>query len=134
MIPPPIQTTEGVCNQFPLLIIYYTSSRLLTLLKVTDTPTQVSDILVLTVSFKFSNFSFHIYIFFLFLKCLLASGITQFTLSTLLWFGSCNQCILNCFLLHKNHENSSSNHGLCCIHSYRSRLFSVEILIFFLMF
>ena len=34
----------GVCNQITLLILYYISSRLVTLLKVTDAPMQVSDI------------------------------------------------------------------------------------------
>jgi len=35
---------------------YYISSRLVTLLEVTDAPTQVSDNFDLTVSFKFNNF------------------------------------------------------------------------------
>ena len=48
----------GVCNQITLVILYYISSRLVTLLKVIDVPLKVSDILVLTVSSKFINFSF----------------------------------------------------------------------------
>ena len=34
MVPPPTQNTMGVCNQIALLILHYTSSRLVTLLKV----------------------------------------------------------------------------------------------------
>ena len=45
MIPPPSQNTVGVCNQITLLILYYISSRVVTLLDVTDAPIQVSDIL-----------------------------------------------------------------------------------------
>jgi hypothetical protein len=63
MVPPPSQNTVGVCNQTTLLILYYISSRLVILLKVTDDPTQVSDIFNLTVSFKFINFSFWILLF-----------------------------------------------------------------------
>ena len=58
MFPPPSQNTVGVCNQITLVILYYISSRLVTLLKVIDVPLKVSDILVLTVSSKFINFSF----------------------------------------------------------------------------
>jgi hypothetical protein len=64
MIPPPNQNTVVVCNKITLLILYYSSSRLLTLLKVIDAPIQVSDILVLTVCFKFINFSFQIFLLF----------------------------------------------------------------------
>ena len=45
MVPPPNQNTVGVCNQITLLILYYISSRLVTLLKVIDAPIQVSDII-----------------------------------------------------------------------------------------
>ena len=55
-------------------------------------------------------------------------------LSSLLLVGSCNQCILACFLWSKNCEHSSSNHHLCCFYSYRPRLSLAEILIFTLMF
>src|SRR5215470_13183680 len=61
MIPPPSQNTVGVCNQVTLLILYYFSSRLVPPLKRNDTPIQVSEILVLTVCFKFINFSFQIF-------------------------------------------------------------------------
>jgi hypothetical protein len=77
MIPPPSQNTVGACNQITFLTLYYMSSRLVTLLKVIDAPIQVFDILVLTVCFKFSNFSFQIFLVF-FLKCLLASRLTLF--------------------------------------------------------
>jgi hypothetical protein len=60
MIPPPSQDTVGVCNQIAFLILYYISSRLVTVFKVIDAPIQVSDILVLTVCFKLINFSFQI--------------------------------------------------------------------------
>jgi hypothetical protein len=36
-----------VCNQITLLILYYVSSRLVTLLKVTDSSIQFSDIFLL---------------------------------------------------------------------------------------
>jgi len=44
MVPLPSQNTVGVCNQITLLILYYITSRLLSLLNVTDGPIQVSDI------------------------------------------------------------------------------------------
>ena len=97
MVPSPSQNTVGVCNQITLLILYYISSRLVTLLKVTDAPIQVCDIFYLTDSFQFINFSFQIFLL-LFLNCLLASRLTFFRLSTVLWFGCCNHCILACFL------------------------------------
>jgi len=58
------QNTVGVCNQTTLLVIYYTSSRLVTLLKVIDAPIQVSDIIDITVCFKLINFSFQIFLLF----------------------------------------------------------------------
>jgi hypothetical protein len=50
----------GVCNQITLLIPHYISSRLVTLLEVTDVRIQVPDIFYLAVSFKFLNFRFQI--------------------------------------------------------------------------
>jgi len=47
MDPPPSLNTVTVCNQTILLILYYISSRPITLLKVTDAPVQVYDIFVL---------------------------------------------------------------------------------------
>ena len=73
------------------------------------------------------------YSFFLFLKCLLALHLTWFRLSTLLWFGSCNHCILACFLWSKN-CNSSSNHSWCCFNSYRPRPYLAEVSLLSLMF
>ena len=114
MVPPPSQNTVAVCNQITLLILYYISSRLLSLLNITDVPIQVSDIFYLTVSFKFINFSF-----FFVPEMSTRFHSTLFRLSTLLWFGSFNHCTLACFLRYKNCEHSSSNHGLCCFNSYR---------------
>ena len=91
------QNTVGFCNQLTLLIVYYISFRLATHVKVIDTPIQVPNIFDLTVSFKFLNFSFYKCLVFS-LKCLLASCLTLFSSSTLLWLGSCNQCNLACFL------------------------------------
>jgi len=59
---------------------------------------------------------------FLFLKCLLASHLTLFRLSAFFWFGFCNHCILAWFLWSKKSKHSSSNHGLWCFNSYRTRL------------
>src|SRR5215475_10159667 len=66
---------------------------------------------------------------FLFLKYLLASSLTLFRLSTLLWLGSYIHCILACFLLSKIPKHSSSNHGFCCFISCRPRLSLAEVLI-----
>ena len=45
-----------VCNQITILILYSVSSRPVTVLKVTDSILTLSDLFVLTVSFKFINF------------------------------------------------------------------------------
>ena len=58
MFPSSSQNTVGACNQITLLILYYISSRLVTLFKVTDAPKQVRNIFDLIASFKFLNFSF----------------------------------------------------------------------------
>jgi len=52
MISPSSQSTVEAGNHITLLIIYYVSSRLVTLPKVIDVPVQVSDVLVLTICFK----------------------------------------------------------------------------------
>jgi hypothetical protein len=75
----------AVCNQITLLILYYISSRLVTLRKVIDVPIQVSDIFDLTVSFKFVNFSFQIFL--LFLPELSASFMSHTLLNYLHFFG-----------------------------------------------
>jgi len=64
MAPPSSHNTVWVCNPITLLMFYYISSRLVTLLKVADAPIQVSYIFALAVSFKFINFSFEIFLLF----------------------------------------------------------------------
>ena len=46
MVPTPNQNTVGIYNQITLLILYYISSRLVTLLKVTDAPVQVPNFFI----------------------------------------------------------------------------------------
>ena len=97
IVPPPSQNTVGGCNQITLLIFYYISSTLVSLLKIMDVPVQVSDIYDFAFSFKFIKFSIQIFLLFV------PEMSTSFTsyivrLSVLLWFGSCNHCILACFL------------------------------------
>jgi len=58
IIPPPRQQAVGVCNQINLPSLLYVGSSLVTLLNVIDAPTEVSDILVLNICFKFSKFTF----------------------------------------------------------------------------
>jgi hypothetical protein len=41
MVPLPSQNIVGVCNQITLLILYYISSRVVTLLTVTDAPKRL---------------------------------------------------------------------------------------------
>ena len=91
MVPPPSQNT--------LFILYYINSRPATILKITDAPIPVCDTFYLTASFNCLNFS--VKIFLLFLKFLLASDLRVFRLSTLVWFGCCNRCILACLLRSK---------------------------------
>ena len=50
----------GVCNQLYFLVLYYNRSRLVSLLEFIKAPIQVPDIVDLTLSFKFLNFSFQI--------------------------------------------------------------------------
>jgi hypothetical protein len=76
MAPLPNQNTVGVYKQIILLIIYYISSRLVTLLKVTDAPVQVSNIFYPTVSFKLRNFSFQLFL--LFVPAVSASSFTSY--------------------------------------------------------
>ena len=45
IVPPPSHNTVGVCNQVAFLILYYITSRLVPLLKVTDVPIQVPNVL-----------------------------------------------------------------------------------------
>ena len=64
MFPPLSQNIVRVSNQITLIILYYISFRLVTFLKVTDAPIKVSDNFCLTVSFKFINFSFKVFLLF----------------------------------------------------------------------
>ena len=86
IVPPPSQNPVAVRNQITFVILHYISSRLVTLLKITDAPMQVSNILDLTVSFKFLNFRFVICLLLL-LNCLLASRLSLFKLPTFLCLG-----------------------------------------------
>ena len=65
IVSPPSQNNVTVSNQITLLILYYINSRLVNFLEVIDAPTQVTDFFYLTVSSKFINFSFQIFLFFL---------------------------------------------------------------------
>ena len=96
MVLPSTQNTVGVCNRITLLIVYYITSGLVTILKVTDALYMSLIFLVLLLVSSSSILAFR-HSFFLFLKCLLASHLTVFQLSTLLWLGPCNHCILACF-------------------------------------
>src|SRR5215510_14567113 len=64
IVPPTCDNTAGVCHQVNFLILYYYSSRLVPILAVNNVPIQVPDIVELTVSFKFLNFSFQICLLF----------------------------------------------------------------------
>src|SRR5215510_14305439 len=61
---PPRHNTARVCHQVTFLILYYNSSRLAPLLEVLNASIQVPDVVDLTVSFKFLNFSFQICLLF----------------------------------------------------------------------
>jgi len=60
IVPPPSQTTVCVSSN---PTSHHISSRLFTLLKFTETPTKVSDIFDISVSFQFVNFSIQIFLF-----------------------------------------------------------------------
>ena len=70
------------------------------------------------------------YSFLLFLKHVVASCLNIIWIICIALVWSCNHCILGCFLWSKNCKHFSSNHVLCCSHSYRPRLSLAEILIF----
>ena len=55
----------GVCNPTNVRIIYYTSSKLVNFLEVSDAPTQVINIFYLTVNLKFLNIRFQIFLHFI---------------------------------------------------------------------
>jgi hypothetical protein len=125
IVPPPRHITVGVCNQVTFLIFYYNSCRLVPLLEVVNAPIKVSDIVYLIVSFKFLNFSFQICLLFV-PECLLASCLTLFILSILLWLGSSIHCILACFVWSNIPKHSSWNHGFCYFISCRPILSLAE--------
>ena len=135
MVPPPSQNTVGVCNQITLLVSYYISSTLVPLLKVINTPVQVPVFFFPTVSFKFINFSFKIFLLFVpELSPSLKSYLHFFQLCTLLCDGSCNHSNTACFISSKIREHSSTNHVLYCFNSYRPRHSLPEVFVLSLMF
>jgi hypothetical protein len=103
--------------QISPLVFYCISSRLVTLLKVIDTPIQVTNIVDLTVSFKFINFNFQTFL--LFVPEMSTNFISyNVEVNTMLWFGFCDYCISTCFFWYKNLKHSSFNHGCCCFNTY----------------
>jgi len=58
MVPPPSQNTVGVCNQITLLMLYYISHRLVTLLRFPGDSKRVTDIFYLAVGFKVTILAF----------------------------------------------------------------------------
>jgi len=101
MVPPLSQIIVRVYNQITLLVLYYINSRLVILLRVIYATTQVPNIFYLTVSFRFLDFSFYIFLLSVLEKSV---SFTSYILRlpTLLWFGSCTHCIVACFPFSKN--------------------------------
>jgi hypothetical protein len=86
IVPSPSQNTVGVYNQITFVILHSISSRLVTLLKVTDAPIQVPNIFYLTVSFKFLDFSFQIFLLFVSeMSASIMSYIVQIIYIALVW-------------------------------------------------
>jgi len=56
MVPPTRQNTAGVCNEITCLVHYHISSRLVTLLKINDAPTEVSNIFLSYCLFQVHQF------------------------------------------------------------------------------
>ena len=132
MIPLPNQNFVGVCKQINLLIHYYSSSRLVTLPKVIDSPLQITNIFYLIISIKFLNFRFQIILlFFSEISARFKSYIVQIIYIALVWI--LYLCISNSFF-YKTHKHSSSDHGLWCFNLCRPRLFLADVLIFSLVF
>jgi len=44
IFPPPSHSTVGVCNQVTFLILYYITSRLVSILKVNDAPIKIPNV------------------------------------------------------------------------------------------
>jgi len=85
-VPPPNHNTVAVCNQITFVILHYTTSRPVTLLKVTVAPIQVPNIFYLTVSFKFLNFSFQLCLLFVpKMSASITSYIVQIIYIALVW-------------------------------------------------
>ena len=63
MVSPPSKNNTGVCNQITLLKTYYISTRLVNLHKITEAPLQVTNIFELTITLRFLNFKFQIFLF-----------------------------------------------------------------------
>jgi hypothetical protein len=76
----------------------------------------ISLLLLFVASSLLVILSFRYYCF-VFLKCLLASRLILYTLSTFISFWSCNHCSLACFLWSNNFERPSLNHVLCFFNS-----------------
>ena len=116
IIPPPIHNNVGVCNQVTFLILNYITSRFVPLLKVIDAPIKVPNVLDLTVSFEFLNFSSQIS--FLFVPEM-SANFTPYTVQiiylALAWV--CIHCILARFLWSKKPKYFSSNQGLFCFNT-----------------
>ena len=111
----------GVCNQVAFLIIYYITSRPLPILKVTDAPLQVPNILDIIVSFKFLNFSSQICL--LFVREMSANFtpyLVQIIYIALAWI----LCPLNFSPLPviQKPKHSSLNQGFFCLNSFKPRL------------
>ena len=103
MVPPAKQNIVGVCKQVTLLIIY---SIVLGFLNHWCSYTSLWYFLYF--SFKFINLSLQIFLpFFSGISARLR--LTLFSVSTLLWFGSYNHCILARFLWAEKPQHSSSN-------------------------
>ena len=123
MVPPPSHDTVGVSKQITLLIFHFISSTVEPLLKLL-VPLYKHLIFFIILLVSSSSILVFRYYFFLCLRSLQASRLTLFRVPTLFWFGSCNHCILICFLGFENREHSSSKHGLYFFSSYIHRLFS----------
>ena len=119
----------GFCHQVTFLFPHCITSRLVPLLRVIDAPIQVPNILDLTVSFKFLNFSSQLCLLFV---PELSANFTSYIVQ--------NIYIVLAWILYPLHFSplplihSSSNQGLFCFNSCRPRLSFTEVWIFSLMF
>jgi hypothetical protein len=107
-----IQYIVGICKQITILNLHQVTSRLETILEPIYVPLQVSNISVLTMSFKLINFVFPI------LPSFVPESSTSYTCynvrtSLLIWPWFCSHSNFTCFLWINNSEHFSPNHGLC---------------------